>query len=687
MKRENGIIILTFSAFWILLFFSQGIMAQNDLEDDFLDHSAELFNETENQELASEVTEELGEILQEKENINIVKPEVLRKLPFLTDFQVHSFLEYRKKYGRIYSENELWLIPGFHETLIEKFIMLFDFGEYSEISNKNKNYRSPLRHKILLRNKLEYPKRKGFTNKKDASNNFNGSQLYRLVKYELKRKDKIRIGFTMENDAGETFNFDTVSRGFDFNSAFIEYSAKRFPDKIILGDYRLSSAEGLIYSYGRKGKTSMNSFKRSLPLIKKFSSTTEYGFYRGLAVQFNKNNIRAISFYSRKAEDAKIYQMADTGRYFLSVNTTGYHRNEKEKKRINSIQEESAGLISSFTNEYFQVGYNLKFLNYSPGMGYTRLGDPYTEFIVREKFLWQSVFYNLQLKKIFFSGELAYLTRGGLALQQKASINIHPLWTMNIGYRNFSPEYFCPGAASLSESSNPQNEKGLFTEIISYPFSFLKLRIYLDNYHFPWINYRSAFPLSGIDLLIATEWYILKDMDLKIYFKSEKKEITYKPSVGNMKVLSVEETGRFYTQLTYRISENFSSRNRFETKWKKETGNHRYSGILIYTELTRYLFERQLKLNLRYTVFDIPDWAVRIYSWEHDLLYAFSTTSYYKSGFNMFLNLRWKISNNYSLGMKFSSTFYTSERQSGTGPDSRSSGNYHYLKGQFIIKL
>lgn len=687
MKRRNGIISLSLWLAVILLFLNQGITAQNKVEDDFLDHSAELFIETENRELAAEVVEELSELLQKKENINTVKPEVLKKLPFITDFQIHSFLEYRKKYGRIYSSNELWLISGFHDELIEKFILLFDFGNYTKATNKSKKYRSPFRHKMLFRYKLEYPKRRGFIDETDEPENFIGSPSYRLLKYELERKDKIRLGFTMENDAGEGFVFDSVSQGFDFNSAFIEYSANRFLDRMILGDYRLSSAEGLIYSYGRGGKSSMNSFKRSLPIAKKFSSTTESGFYRGLAVQFSKNGFRAISFYSRKTEDAKIYGMSDTGRYFLSLNTAGYHRNVKERSRKNTLHEESTGLISSYTNDNFQAGYNLKFLRYSPGLGYTRFGDPHSEFRIREKLLWHSVFYNLQLKKLFISGELAYLHKGGLALQQKASVNIHPLWTMNIGYRNFSPEYFCPGAASLSESSGIQNEKGLFTEIISFPFNFLKLRIYLDSYHFPWMKYRSSFPLSGNDLLVATEWYILNEMDLKFFFKNEKKEISYKSSARNMKTLSSERTVRFYTQVTYHISDNFSSRNRFEIKWKKEAENQKHSGQLLYSELTKYWFERNLKMNLRYTVFDIPDWDVRIYSWEHDLLYAFSSPSYYKNGFNVFLNLRWKIKKNYSAGIKFSSTFYTSERQSWTGPDYRSSNNFHYLKGQFIIKL
>ncbi|MFW5820238.1 MAG: hypothetical protein ACOCWA_03045 [Bacteroidota bacterium] len=687
MKKihKKSLLILTVPG--ILFCLSQKLFAQNELDDEFLDHSGELFIETENRELAAEVFEELSEIIQRKENINAVKAETLRKLPFITDFQIHSFLEYRRKYGQIYSQNELWLITGFHENLIKKFALLFDFGAYAFPKKNDTPLRSPLRHSILVRSKIEHPIKEGFKKEKQGSDSFTGCQLYRLLKYELKKKEKIRLGVTMENDAGESFTFDSVSRGFDFNSAFLECTFKRFPVRMILGDYRISSAEGLIYSYGRGGKSSMNAFKRSLPAIKKYASTTEYGFYRGLTVQFSKEKIRILSYYSRKAEDARTYVTPDSGNYFLSENTSGFHRNEKENKRKNTLLVESAGLISAFTNDNFQAGYNLKYMKYSPAMGYTRFGDPHSEFLVREKFLWQSFFYNLQWKSYFLSGEIAFLRTGGSAIHHKASLNIHPLWTININYRNYSPEYFCPGAASFSEGSEPHNEKGLFTEIMAYPFNFLKLQIYLDNYYFPWINTRSSAPLSGTDFLLATEWYLLKKLDLKLYVKNERRETSYLPFGQNMKKTSSGTSSRFYTQLSYHLNENFSCRNRVEIKWEKVPGKPLFSGNLMYMEMNRYLFDRQLKINVRYTVFDIPDWDVRIYSWEHDLLYAFSSPSYYKSGYNAFANLRWKMTNDFSLGLKISSTFYTTKRQSGTGADSRNSDNYHYMKGQMIIKL
>jgi len=109
-----------------LLFTATSQTAIDDLTENVMIDAMD--GEEENTETTLENYEEIISLFSDKININRVSEEDLKRLPIITDFQIHSFIKYRSKYGKIYSEKELSLISGFHPDLISAFSMLFDFG-------------------------------------------------------------------------------------------------------------------------------------------------------------------------------------------------------------------------------------------------------------------------------------------------------------------------------------------------------------------------------------------------------------------------------------------------------------------------------------------------------------------------------------------------------------------------------
>ncbi|MBP7613927.1 MAG: helix-hairpin-helix domain-containing protein, partial [Paludibacter sp.] len=82
-----------------------------------------------------------------------------------------------------------------------------------------------------------------------------------------------------------------------------------------------------------------------------------------------------------------------------------------------------------------------------------------------------------------------------------------------------------------------------------------------------------------------------------------------------------------------------------------------------------YAFEKiPLKFDLRYMMFDAADYENRFYTYEKDVLYAFSIPSFYGQGSRFYCNMRYELSDNFSLWFKFSQTIYADGRETiGTG--------------------
>ena len=201
-----------------------------------------------------EIFEEYTSLAAQKQNINHISAEALGKLHFLTAYQLHSFLEYREKYGTLYSGNELWLIPGFHEDLINIFLILFECKFSGQVSGSSTSHKSRINQTLLYRVKSDMPYRQGYLQDMDSTSRFYGPPVYHLWKYELDQKSFMRSGITLENDAGESFRFDTIQKGFDFQSAYVEFKGKKLLDRLLIGDYKVLAGEGLILSSGRNGK-------------------------------------------------------------------------------------------------------------------------------------------------------------------------------------------------------------------------------------------------------------------------------------------------------------------------------------------------------------------------------------------------------------------------------------------------
>jgi len=509
----------------------------------------------------------------------------------------------------------------------------------------------------------------------------------RLIKMEFRHNPSYRFGACLESDAGEPVRMDSSQKGFDFQSAYLELKEFLKTDLIILGDYRLAAGHGLLFSYGMKSKSFSGAFNPGLPSLRKYSSTSESGFYKGLAVSLSPGKNKIIAGIFSQHESASLHSRPDEGEYFRSLNFNGTFRNNKERLKRHNIRSNGISFIVNRNINYLNIGLGVRYDNYNPPRGWFSLGDPYSDLVVKNSLLRASLFYQYFHENIILSGELAGLAGSGWAVQQMLSAKLHPLLTLNMALRYYSPGYFNPRGNGFSESSNLRNEQGFYTGWTIFPFSFLRLNGYIDMYRFPRVDYRSVFPVTGQDFSTNGIFFLHPLLDLKVFFKTESRTRKETSNTRDTHKTTGLNTWRFYVQYTWKINDIANTRFRCEFKGSKTGKLKSPGGLLLYQELNIKFPSPDLGINLRYQLFDCPQWEDRIYAWEHDLLYSFNSGMFYGTGSAWFINLRYNPTENLKMGIKTGGKHYLSEQDKGTGADYRKSSAFYSLKIQLVLSF
>ena len=669
----------------LLINFSIDLFCQTEISSKIQDLMEELINETDDESEILAIYEHLEEVQQSPYKINLVSKDQLVSLYILTDFQIYTLLEYREKYGRILSIKELDLIMGFNTDLRNKLSTFLCIGnrEAKETSKKTKQY-----SKLKVQNRYvsSFPKKQAFQEEVDSLYRFNGKNLSNLLKIQYDLGKKLRLGLTMESDAGEAFNFNDKRFSFEFNSGYLRFSRpQKIINTVILGDYRLNSGRGLIHGFGFSSKTSETLFKQIFPTLKKYSSTAESGFYRGLALNLSLNKIESIFYISGINESASLKIDEDSSIYFTTIDKSGLHRNILEENMKNNVYRQNTGFILTKKYNSSSISYTTDVSRFSHPFQYRKLPDSYAITDRNKTFFNQSISYNTILSKLYLSGEIALDKNRHIAMQQIITAYLHPLFTLSLGYRYYSPKYIAWLGKSFSESSSIRNEKGFYLGMETYPFRFLIFNAYIDNYSFPWIRYNDSSPYYGTDILLNGKWLVKRNFYVRTLFKKEYSFTKETSDISRISVMEKEKDHRFSVLTNYEYSDQLSFKNKLEIKINQSVNNEE-TGYLLYQEINKKFFNKLLSINFRYTMFDIPDWSVRIYSWEHDLLYGFSVPVFYKSGQNILFNFRYT-HRRIKLGFKTSISFYNKEYTAGNGYEKRTGDVFSTWKFQWVYSI
>jgi hypothetical protein len=645
---------------------------------------------------------------------------------------LNALLEHRAGVGPLLSIYELQAIPYFTLDYIHQILPYVTLNK--SIEDYHLKFSKLISHgnyQVFLRYSQSFPKKKGY-----LENNYLGSPNNIYLRYRYNYSNKFYYGVTMEKDAGETMFKPNSKQGFDFYSYHVFWRMNSKIKAIALGDYHINFGQGLVIwtGFGFNKSSNIQSVKKESNSLKPYSALNEINFLRGAAINIQLNTFQLTAFASHKAIDANI-AFSDSSNSILennSIQTSGLHRTESELANKGNLKESIFGFNLQYKKRDKHIGLNLVSTIYDEAI--KNSNRAYNQFYFQNKHLLNSSLdYHFLIKSFHFFGETAMsfssdqlggATINGVLFNPDKNIDLSLL------HRFYSPKYqnnFYANA--FAESSRANNEHGLYFGTQIKTSKKTSVASYIDYYLFPWLNFNSDKPSKGYDIMFRFDFKQKKKFETYIAFRRETKEANVKIDLGSNDAILITSRNRKYLNayfpnidlstfqslrissqinkqeieaatfviptvqqrlrwhIMYKANKNWTFQSRIEFSFFNDKINRPQSGVLFYQDINFNKMEIPIAFSLRLVLFDIPQFNSRIYTYENDVLTAFSIPALFNAGIRYYINMHYKITRNLDLWLRFSHTYYNDVSQKGTGNDEVNQNKIYDLKMQLRLKF
>lgn len=608
-------------------------------------------------------------------NLNNTNKEELSKFPFLSDIQIETLLYFTYRFGKFNSLYELQLVDGFDMTDIRRVLPFVNIGEvnsdylpiyWKEVLRYGKN-------QVLTRIDKTLETKSGYltkqSNEGEIGAKYAGNSIYNSFKYQFRFKERIKMGFTLEKDAGELW-LKSKRLGFDYNSAYLQLNDIKHIKTIVLGDYKATFGQGLVLgsSFGMGKSSYVLNVNTHSTGLKKYSSTNEQSFFRGIGTTLKYNNFNTSVFYSRKYIDA------DTlGGSFSGFYKTGYHRTESEFQMKQTVLEQVFGINASYTFKQLQVGFTGVYTYFDHSLDYDKVTYNHYYFNGDNQVV-GGLYYRFRWAKLNFFGESALTDIGAMATINGLSFSPISQLSLVVLNRHYSVDFDTFYANSFSESTRINNENGWYFGAEFHPYRKWKISAYCDSYRFKWPKYGLDAPSIGTDYLLQIDFAPSRNLAMFWRMKYEEKQDNLSESDAVLPLVVKLSKAVAKYQLSYSYG-NFSFRNVIDFNLAKRYNLSWKYGLTAYQDISYDFRKIPLRMDIRYQFFDAVDYENRVYAYERDILYAFAIPMYYGKGSRYYINLKYEINAKLSLWFKMAQTVYADERISISSGNESISGN------------
>ncbi len=635
---------------------------------------------------------ELNSFLKNPVNLNTADRNLLEELKILSPMQIQSLISYRERLGLLVSIYELQAVPGWDVRTIQKLRPFITVSTEAAIStNILKRLRGGDKTLLIRATRVLENARGYLADTAGATSSFYaGSPEKLLIRYRYKYKNLLQYGFLGEKDPGEELFKGTQKQGFDFYSAHFFLRNSGIIKALALGDFSVNLGQGLTnwmnLAY-RKGPDVLAT-KRQSAVLRPYSSPGEAFFFRGAGITLGNKNWEATVFASFKKTDANKLA-GDTSSniedFISSFQTSGYHRTASEIEDKGAQRQMAFG--GNFSYQYKGLHVGLNAIQFQLKFPLQKREQPYNLFALKGKsFGNYSMDYGYTYKNMHWFGEAAISDTKYKAFVNGLLISTSRNVDMSIFYRNISKGYQTLYGSAFTESTLPNNEKGLFVGMSVKPSQAWKIDAYADVFRFPWLKSRVDAPSDGSDYFLQVGYRPNKQLDMYARYKREEKAINYNVEDEMLNPVIPMPKKSFRYQLTYKVSPEFTFRTRTELAWYDKKGAAASEGFLLYADILYKPNMKPLSGNIRLQYFETEDYNSRFYAYENDLLYNYAIPVFYGKGYRYYINLNYDVNKKLSFWLKFAQTIYPDRTSIGSGLDEIKANKKSEIKLQLMYR-
>jgi len=585
-------------------------------------------------------------------NINTAGVPDLEALCFLSPLQIKALLEYREMYGRILSVYELADIAGFDEKSARLLGLFVTFGPQQAVRRA-----AYAHHELLMRETRLLEKQAGYKEPRK----YEGSPDKFYLRYHYSSAS-VTAGYTGEKDAGERFFKSSGKKGFDYNSAFAQIDLAE-NKTFFLGDYVVQFGQGLVawqgFSLGKSAEaTSVAKFNQG---IKSYRSTDENNFMRGAACSFKTGKLCFSPFISLKKFDANT-DSVEGEKVFTSFQSSGYHRTASEIEDKHAVSGLTYGGNISYEGNNFSLGFTGIYAHYQYPL--VRKEDLYNLFLFEGDHQTNlSLDYQWSINHVYVFGELASDCHQGVGILTGTMIQPLDQVEISVLYRNIGKHYSSPLASSFTESSQVNDERGLYLGAHVLPLSRIIVDLYIDFFSHDWFKYTTAGPGKGREFLFRLNYQANSNWQILGRYLYECKPVKITGLYSEKNLDQVRQSVRL--QLSGRISPSVAVKSRLEQSVFHH--DHDSYGFFISQDVGYQPEKSPLTLWGRIAYFNTGDYDSRIYAYENDLLYSFSIPAFYGRGIRSYLTGKVKVCEKAEFWYKVSRSWFFNVQSIGSG--------------------
>lgn len=646
------------------------------------------------------VSERLEELREQPIDLNVAGIDELMSIPFISTAEAMSIVRHRDDRGRFSTEDSLEAVRGL-DVLVAKQLRPFvvvhtpdsaAYGSQPHPSLEGTGSQSPSRSETQARIRIKADLIQRWTRKIERADGFRrdssgylGSPDILQTRLRL-RIGRISTGVTLDKDAGEPMQWkpDSAQFGYDFAVGHVAVTDLGWIRRLVIGDYSARFAFGnILRSPGGIGSSTSSPAIRG-NVIRPFASSAETGHFRGLAIELRPHRSLTFSgFASRHRFDARVDTSDGSSRPLLLRRSTGLHRTETERVGRNALSESVLGGGLRFVAGPFVLA----------GMAYVvedRLDGSRLpgNFEIKRRTTVSSFAAGAALGDLHVSTELTPGGAQSAAMEYRAGrIGVARLRFRRTGSSAYLPHSAYSGASNGRTDAETQAITQL--RVRPLPNTLVDLRI--DHTRRSARSNRRPFSstrTSGIAEVRheVTPWFVATLRGT--HRVSEDPDLCSSSAVPfhEIRCLSAAARKSFRLQLEYRHSRSIESRMRIEHVRSETAASGSARGMLVYQDIRFHPNER-ITLLARACRFTVDDHQARIYTYENDLLYSFSSPSFSGRGRRSFVFLRIRPLPAISLEVKWSTTRYEDVKTIGSGRDEISGNRLREIRFQLRWRL